>query len=106
MINHQTIDRKTLDRVSRLAELEIPKDELERMRKDLEKMVAFVDVMKELDLSGEEPLWQVSEIGGLSENILRDDVVTSGMGSEDLLENAPKRRGEFVAVPKTFPSVG
>ena len=70
--------------------------------RDLEKMVTFVDVMKELNVRNVEPLYQVTAERAGMQNILRDDVVEESEGREALLGNAPKRRGEFASVPKTF----
>ncbi len=96
------ISMETLERVGRLAELEIPENQREAARQDLEKMVAFVDVMKELNVKDVEPLYQVTAERAGMQNVLRDDVVTEGGDREALLGNAPKRRGEFALVPKTF----
>ena len=96
------ISMETLERVGRLAELEIPERDKEAARSDLERMVAFADLMKGLNVDDVEPLYQVNAEYASAQNVLRDDVVTEGGGREALLSNAPKRRGEFVAVPKTF----
>ncbi|MBO4514443.1 MAG: Asp-tRNA(Asn)/Glu-tRNA(Gln) amidotransferase subunit GatC [Lachnospiraceae bacterium] len=96
------ISMETLERVGRLAELEIPENHREAARQDLEKMVTFVDVMRELNVKDVEPLYQVTAERAGMQNVLRDDVVTEGEDREALLGNAPKRRGEFASVPKTF----
>lgn len=96
------ISMETLERVGRLAELEIPASQREAARLDLERMVTFVDVMKELNVKDVEPLYQVIAEDAKAQNVLRDDVVTESGDRETLLGNAPKRRGEFAAVPKTF----
>ena len=96
------ISMETLERVGRLAELEIPVSQKEAARLDLEKMVAFVDVMRELNVKDVEPLYQVTAERAGMQNVLRDDVVAESEGRETLLGNAPKRRGEFASVPKTF----
>ncbi|MBR4731588.1 MAG: Asp-tRNA(Asn)/Glu-tRNA(Gln) amidotransferase subunit GatC [Lachnospiraceae bacterium] len=96
------ISMETLERVGRLAELEIPESQRKAARRDLEKMVTFVDVMKELNVRNVEPLYQVTAERAGMQNVLRDDVVEESEGREALLGNAPKRRGEFASVPKTF----
>ena len=93
------VNEEVLERVSRLAELELPK-EREQVLQDFQRMVEFAGMLEELDISGVEPLYQVNE--GEAGNVFREDVVMQEMEREEALGNSPKRRGEFFEVPKTF----
>ena len=93
------VNENVLERVSRLAELELPK-EREQVLQDFQRMVEFAGMLEELDLNGVEPLYQVNE--GEAGNAFREDLVTLELDREEALSNAPKRRGEFFEVPKTF----
>ena len=88
-----------LKRLERLAELKIPESAREKTLRELERMVAYVSTLEELDLEGVEPLYQVTEQGS---NVFREDEVVCFEDREALLSNAPMRRGELFAVPKTF----
>jgi len=93
------VDEKVLEKVSRLAELELPK-EREQVLQDFQRMVEFAGMLEELDLGGVEPLYQVNE--GEAGNAFREDMVTQEMEQEETLGNAPQRRGAFFEVPRTF----
>ena len=108
---------KMADRISELAALSLTEKERDVFQRDVEQMLSFVDRMKELDVDGVEPLYQVT--GGNSE--LREDVAEDTVGNdggksegaadgkkagtearEFYLQGAPKRRGEYFVVPKSF----
>lgn len=93
------VNEKVLERVSRLAELELPK-ERDQVLRDFQRLVDFAGMLEGLQLGGVEPLYQVNE--EQAGNAFREDLVTQDLDREEALENAPKRRGEFFEVPKTF----
>ena len=93
------VNKDVLERVSKLAELELPK-EREQVLQDFQRMVEFAGMLEELDLGGVEPLYQVNE--GEAGNAFREDLVTQEMEQEEALRNAPQRRGAFFEVPKTI----
>ncbi|MCR4598067.1 MAG: Asp-tRNA(Asn)/Glu-tRNA(Gln) amidotransferase subunit GatC [Acetatifactor sp.] len=97
----QVITDEILERVSRLAALEIGEMEKETVRRDLGRMVSYVGAMEQVDTSDVPPLYQVLPEGE-AENVLREDEVRPFENVAELLESAPERRGEFVAVPATF----
>ncbi len=94
------IDDATLDNVCLLAKLSLEEGEREALREEMEKMVAFVEKLGEMDTSQVEPLVQVGETG----NVFREDVVKE-LDNEEvqaLLANAPRsKEGQFL-VPKTL----
>lgn len=98
----QVITDEILERVSRLAALDIGETEKETVRRDLGRMVSYVGAMKQVDTSDVPPLYQVLAEEEASENVLREDEVRPFENVAELLEGAPERRGEFVVVPATF----
>ena len=87
-----------IEYVSILAKLELKGDEKERARRDMEKMLDYVDKLGELDTDGIDPLVQVIN----TENVFREDMVTNSDDRDNILANAPeKEQGQF-KVPKTF----
>ena len=93
------VNEKVWERVSRLAELELPK-ERDQVLRDFQRLVDFAGMLEGLELGGVEPLYQVNE--EQAGNAFREDLVTQDLDREEALGNAPNRRGEFFEVPKTF----
>ena len=111
------MDQALLERMCRLAELELFEGEKESVLQDLEKMVGCFEVISELDVEGVEPLYGVLELdekmamdcgmlrgvgAGRGENVLREDVVLDAPCPEELLANAPALQDGLIVVPKTF----
>lgn len=92
------IDDATIEYVGILAKLELSDEEKEAAKKDMGRMLTYIDQLNELDTSGVEPLSHVLPVY----NVFREDVVTNGDGREAALQNAPERKGDLFVVPKTF----
>jgi aspartyl-tRNA(Asn)/glutamyl-tRNA(Gln) amidotransferase subunit C len=87
-----------IDKLSRLAMLEFDPSEREEIKSDLEKMIGFVDKLKELNTDGVEPLLHVSgEV-----NVLRDDVPGGMLTHEEALQNAAMHNEKAFLVPKVI----
>ena len=91
------ISDETIEYVGILAQLELSDEEKENAKKDMAEMLDYIDKLNELDTTGVEPMSHVFSTG----NVMRDDVVTNGDGSEDTLANAPQRHDQAFVVPKT-----
>ncbi len=87
-----------IDKLSRLAMLEFNEQEREEIKADLEKMIGFVDKLRELDTSGVEPL---SHMAG-EVNVLREDVPGDMLTQDEALQNAPRHNNQFFLVPKVI----
>lgn len=94
----KTITDETMDYISVLAKLELSGEERKQAGRDMEKMLEYIDLLKEVDTTGVEPLFHVLPV----ENVFREDVVTNGDGSRQVLQNAPAEKGGMFAVPRTF----
>ena len=89
----------TLDQVRHvalLARLRLSPDEEARLVTDMSSMLGYVEKLNELDTSDIPPTAQVGEPG----TPMRDDEVTNRPAPDDMLANAPQRRGNFFKVPK------
>lgn len=91
------ISDETIEYVGILAKLELSQKEKEQARRDIERMLDYVDKLNELDTSGTEPMSHVFPVS----NVFREDVVTNGDDRENLLKNAPKVKDGSWQVPKT-----
>jgi len=92
------IDDKMIEKISSLAYLEFGKDEKEKIRKDLEQILTFVEKLNELDTDDVEPLVYLSE----KTEVLRKDKVHHSISHEEALQNAPEKSGRFFKVPKVI----
>ena len=92
------IDDRTIEYVGILAKLELSDEEREAAKKDMSRMLDYIDKLNELDTSGVEPMSHVFPV----QNVFREDVVTNGDESEKTLANAPGVKDNMFVVPKTF----
>jgi aspartyl-tRNA(Asn)/glutamyl-tRNA(Gln) amidotransferase subunit C len=92
------IDNALVNQLAHLARLRFDESEQEAIRADLEKMVAFVEQLREVDTAGVAPLLHISDAA----NVLRDDAVQGSIRREEALHNAPASDSEFFKVPKVI----
>ena len=90
------IDRETVEHVARLTRLSLSDDELERMRAELNSILAHLDTLKALDTEGVEPTSHAVDVV----NVMREDEVEPCFPQDSMLANAPDRSGEFFRVPR------
>lgn len=93
------IDERTVDKLAELAKLEFndPKSK-EAIITDLNRIVAFVDKLSEVDTEGVEPLIYMSD----EVNVLREDEVKHEITQQEALKNAPKHDSDYFKVPKVI----
>jgi aspartyl-tRNA(Asn)/glutamyl-tRNA(Gln) amidotransferase subunit C len=87
--------REQVEKVARLARLELTDAEMDRMSHDLAAILDYVEQLKEVDTEGIEPLAHCLPI----QNVFREDVVVASLPTDEALANAPKRAGDFYSVP-------
>ena len=91
------ISDETIEYVGILAKLELSDEEKEAAKKDMGSMLDYIDKLNELDTTGIEPMSHVFPV----QNVFREDVVTNGDNSEDMLKNAPSENKQSYVVPMT-----
>ena len=91
------ISDETIEYVGILAKLELSDAEKEEAKSDMGRMLDYIDKLNELDTTGVEPMSHVFPV----QNVFREDVVTNGDDSENMLKNAPAERDGMYEVPKT-----
>src|SRR5580692_5026484 len=87
-----------IDNLSNLARLEFNAEEKEGIKKDLQRMIHFVEKLGELDTEGVAPLLHMSH----EMNVLREDEVQGSISREQALTNAPATDGVYFKVPKVI----
>jgi aspartyl-tRNA(Asn)/glutamyl-tRNA(Gln) amidotransferase subunit C len=81
--------------VANLARLELTDAELAMMTGQLSRIVEYVDQLQRLNTDGVEPLAHAREVA----NVFRADEPRPSLPIDEALANAPRRRGDFYAVP-------
>jgi aspartyl-tRNA(Asn)/glutamyl-tRNA(Gln) amidotransferase subunit C len=87
-----------INNLAQLSRLEFNNEEKREIKNDLQKMIAFIDKLNELDTTGVEPLLHMSD----NINVLREDEVKGSISREDALKNAPLHDEHFFKVPKVI----
>jgi aspartyl-tRNA(Asn)/glutamyl-tRNA(Gln) amidotransferase subunit C len=90
------IDRKDVEHVARLTRLALTDAELERMREQLNSILAHLDTLRAVPTDGVEPTSHAVDVV----NVMREDEVEPCLPQDAVLANAPDRSGEFFRVPR------
>ena len=88
---------ETIEYVGILAKLELSEEEKEAAKKDMGRMLDYIDKLNELDTSSVEPMSHVFPVN----NVFREDVVVNGDDRENMLANAPEQKDGQYEVPMT-----
>ena len=97
---------KDVSYVADLANLELTDQERQRMLRDLNSILDYIDRLNELDTSNVLPMAQISAAGDSSEESapvsLRADVPLPSLPHADAMINAPATDGDFFKVPRVI----
>ena len=91
-----SLDEKTVARIARLARIAVPDDELAPLADELSHILKWIEQLNEVDTDGVPPMTSVAAM----KLAWREDRVTDGGRSEDILANAPERQDGYFMVPK------
>ena len=91
-----SIDPKTVAKIAHLARLKIPDEDQMPLTGELNKIIAWVEQLNEVDVAGVDPLANVND----KALRWREDVVTDGDCRDRILANAPQQARGFFVVPK------
>jgi aspartyl-tRNA(Asn)/glutamyl-tRNA(Gln) amidotransferase subunit C len=87
-----------IENLAHLARLEFNEQEKTALKTDLQRMIAFVEKLKEVDTTGTEPLLHMTD----AINVYRDDEVKGSMQKQTALTNAPSANQHYFKVPKVI----
>ncbi len=82
--------------VAKLARLRVDEAEVERMTGELAKILAHIDKMSELDITGVPPTAHVLDV----QNVTRPDKPLPSIPREEALRNAPAVSEDCFRVPR------
>ena len=91
------ISDETIEYVGILAKLELSREEREEARRDMGRMLDYIDQLNELDTRGVEPMSHVFPVN----NVFREDVVENDGSRGNILANAPQQKDGMFKVPTT-----
>ena len=91
-----SLDDKTVRRIAHLARIAVADDEAEHLRGEINAILAFVEQLSEVDVTGIEPMTSVTPMVIKK----RLDVVTEGGDVDAVLRNAPATENNYFLVPK------
>lgn len=91
-----SVDTATVRRIAHLARIAVEDGEVEKMRAEINAILAFVAQLSEVDVEGVAPMTSVMPMAMKK----RADVVTDGGIPEIVVGNAPASEDHFFLVPK------
>jgi len=93
------ISREDVQHLAQLSSLALSDQEVDNLRKDIAGILDYVDQLQELDTTGVDPTYQVTDL----ENVWRDDVIDDyGIDRDDLIAIAPDSSNGQIKVPKVL----
>lgn len=90
------INRKDVEHVALLSRLDFSGAEIDKYTGQLDAILAYIDVLNQVDTEGVEPLAHVLDL----KNVMRPDEVQPSLPREAALQNAPDPEDGFFKVPK------
>jgi aspartyl-tRNA(Asn)/glutamyl-tRNA(Gln) amidotransferase subunit C len=104
------VTEKDVAYVADLANLELTDQERQRMLKDLNSILDYIDRLNELDTSDVSPMAQISAKFGQSNGkpdddigvTWREDILVPCLPNADAMKNAPETDGDFFKVPRVI----
>jgi aspartyl-tRNA(Asn)/glutamyl-tRNA(Gln) amidotransferase subunit C len=91
-----SVDAATVRRIAHLARIAVTDAEIPHLQGELNAMLAFVEQLSEVDVTGVEPMTSVTPM----EMKKRPDVVDDGEMANEVIANAPATEDHFFLVPK------
>lgn len=92
------ITDETVDHIAHLARLEFKGEAKQEIKSDLENIISFMEVLKEVNTDNVEPLIYMND----EINKLREDIPEVTIGQKEALQNAPKKDSDYFRIPKVL----
>ncbi len=93
-----SVDTKTVAKIANLARIKMGEDKLAPMADELNKILAWVEQLDEVDTDNVAPMTSVVD----TKLPWRKDEVNDGEKAEAILKNAPATEYGYFAVPKVI----
>ena len=93
-----SVDQSTVRRIAHLARIAVREEEVPHLQRELNAMLAFVEDLNAVDVSGVEPMTSVIPL----QMEWRADAITDHAGTAAVVGNAPVSEDGFFVVPKVI----
>jgi|SRR5690554_1314891 len=90
------VDDALIDKLANLSKLEFSSEEKVGIKKDVDRMLVFIEQLNAVNTDGVEPLIHVNP----EKNIYRADKITEQLSQADALKNGPDHDSFYFKVPK------
>jgi aspartyl-tRNA(Asn)/glutamyl-tRNA(Gln) amidotransferase subunit C len=91
-----SVNQATVRRIAHLARIKVSEVEVPHLQGELNAILAFVEELSSVDVSGAEPMTSVQPMPMKK----REDAVTEGSIADQIIANAPASDDHFFVVPK------
>lgn len=91
-----TLDRETINKLSKLCRIECSEEEQVAILQDLQKILNYIEQLQQIDTTDVPPCHQV--LADMA-NVMREDTVGGLLDPELFLANAPSHIGRLIRVP-------
>ena len=95
--SHEISD-EVIEHIENLSKLKLDEEQRRTAKRDMSKMLEYIQKMDELDTAEVEPMTHIFPV----HNVFREDIVLCGDESEKILQNAPVTKDNMFVVPKAF----
>ncbi len=93
------ISREDVQHLAQLSSLALSDQEVDNLRNDIAGILDYINQLQELDTTGVDPTYQVTDL----ENVWRDDVIDDyDINRDDLIAIAPDSSNGQIKVPKVL----
>ncbi|MBS1639430.1 MAG: Asp-tRNA(Asn)/Glu-tRNA(Gln) amidotransferase subunit GatC [Bacteroidetes bacterium] len=92
------VTNEMINNLAHLSRLNFNEEQTQSIKADLEKMIAFVEQLNEVNTTGVEPLLHMGD----AVNVLREDEIKGSINRNEALLNASDTDGVFFKVPKVI----
>jgi aspartyl-tRNA(Asn)/glutamyl-tRNA(Gln) amidotransferase subunit C len=93
-----SINKDTIKKISKLARISVTNEETDRLEKDLNSIIKFVEQLKELNTDKIAPIASVSD----QSLTMNKDEIKKINEKEEILKNAPEKNSNYYIVPKVI----
>lgn len=97
----QKITKETIKNLVKLSRIGCSESEQDSLLNDLDKIVAYVELLQEVDTTGLSPC---NHVLAWKKNVVREDVVGETMPRDVFLSNVPSQIGGMIKVPPVIKS--
>lgn len=93
-----SISKQDVELIAKLSNLNFGEKEEEKIIKDLEQILKYMEKLNELDTDNVEEIVNPYYM----ENNFRDDEIETSLHIENVIENAPNSKNEYILVPRVI----